>query len=293
MLRRRARELLREPLFHFFALGALIFLIAALRAAPAGRDPGERRIVVTAGDVQHIADGFARTWQRPPTATELAGLVDEWIRDEVYYREATALGLERDDAVVRRRLRQKMEFVVEDAVMGAPPTDTELQAWLDAHPDDFRTPATLSFRHVYLDRDRRGARAEDDARALAVRLGRGGPDADIAAVGDAIMLPTDYDDVSAPEVASTFGDAFAEALATAPVSAWHGPIASGYGLHVVVVRTRTPGRVPALADVRDAVVREVTAARRKRMLDDAYAALRARYEVEVDPAAGAATVAAR
>jgi hypothetical protein len=279
------RRLLREPLLHFLLLGASIFLIAALRAAPSARDTASDRIVVTAGDVQHITDAFARTWQRQPTPAEVAGLVDEHVRDEVYYRDALALGLDRDDAVVRRQLRQKMEFVIEDAVAGPPPSDADLQAYLDAHPDDFRREPEVSFRHVYLDRDRRGAHAVDDAGALIVRLARAGPDFDTAALGDAIMLPSDFDHVSVSEVARTFGDEFAAALAAGPVSQWSGPIASGYGLHVVFVRNRTSGRLPALDEVRDEVSRELRAATRKRMVDDAYAARRARYDVVIESAA--------
>ena len=285
------RRLLREPLLHFLALGGLIFFIAALRAAPPDREAGGRRIVVTAGDVQHLADGFARTWQRAPTPAELRGLVDEYVHDEVYYREAIALGLERDDAVVRRRLRQKMEFVVEDAVAGPPPTDAELQAYLDTHPDDFRREPEVSFRQLYLDFDRRGAHAADDARALVARLARSGPDFDTKGLGDSIMLASDFDHVRESEVAKTFGDAFARALAALPVSEWRGPIESGYGLHVVFVRNRTPGRVPALAEVRDAVLRELTAARRTRMVDGAYEALRKRYDVVIESPAEDAAVA--
>lgn len=275
-------RLLREPLLHFFALSGLIFLFAALRTVPDDPSGSRHRIVVTAGDVQHLSDGFARAWQRPPTPGELRGLVDDYVRDEVYYREAIALGLERDDAVVRRRLRQKMEFVVEDAVAGPPPTDADLQAWLDAHPDDFRREPEVSFRQLYLDFDRRGAHADDDARALVARLARAGPDFDTKGLGDSIMLASDFDHVTESEVATTFGDAFARTLATLPISEWRGPIASGYGLHVVFVRNRTPGRVPALAEVRDAVARELTTATRKRMIDDAYAALRQRYDVVVE-----------
>ena len=280
------RRILREPLVHFLALGALVFLIAALRAAPPGREASELRIVVTAGDVQHIADGFARTWQRQPTPEELSGLVDEWVRDEVYYREALALGLERDDAVVRRRLRQKMEFVVEDALAGPPPSDAELQAYLDAHPDVFRTEPTVSFRQVYLDRDERGARAAGDAQALVARLRLAGPDFDTAALGDRIMLPDDYEHVPASEVARDYGDDFARALADLPVSEWSGPITSGYGLHVVFVRNRTAGRVPALAEVREAVARELGAATRRQMVENAYQALRTRYEIVMEAPAG-------
>ena len=279
------RRVLREPLLHFLALGALVFVVAGVRAGAPTGDAEAHRIVVTAGDVQHLADGFARTWQRAPTDAELRGLVDEWVRDEIYTREAMALGLDRGDSVVRRRLRQKMEFVVEDALAAPPPTDTELAAWLDAHPDAFRRDPAISFLQVYLDRDRRGARAADDARALVATLTRSGPDFDFSALGDRLLLPGDFDHVSLGEVAATFGDGFAAAVAALPMSTWSGPIESGYGLHVVFVRNREPGGVPPLAEVRDLVARELGAERRRAMVDAAYAALRSRYTVVEEPAA--------
>lgn len=284
-------RVLREPLLHFVALGALVFVVASLRSGESTRAADAHRIVVTAGDVQHLADGFTRTWQRAPTDAELRGLVAEWVRDEIYAREATALGLDRGDTVVRRRLRQKMEFLVEDAVAAPTPTDAELQAWLDAHPDDFRRDTDVSFEQVYVDRDRRGARAVDDARALVARLARSGPDFDFSGLGDRLMLPGDFDHVPLHEVAATFGDAFAAAVATLPISTWSGPIESGYGLHAVFVRNRKPGGPPPLAEVRDDVARAFSAERRRAMVDAAYAALRSRYEIVEEPMASAASPA--
>ena len=279
-------RMLREPLLHFLALGALVFVVAGLRTRGTADDADAHRIVVTAGDVQHLADGFTRTWQRTPTDAELRGLVDEWVRDEIYTREATALGLDRGDSVVRRRLRQKMEFVVEDALAAPPPTDAELQAWLDTHPDAFRRDTDISFEQVYLDRDRRGVHADADARALVAKLARSGPDFDFSGLGDRLLLPGDFDHVPLREVAATFGDGFAAAVDALPVSTWSGPVESGFGLHVVFVRNRRPGGVPPLAEVRDAVARELSADRRRTMVDAAYAALRARYEIVEEPAAG-------
>jgi len=141
----RLRSVLREPLLHFLVLGGLLFLIFQLRGGASG--PGGTRIAITPGLVEHLASGFARTWQRPPTDQELKGLIDDHIKEEIATREATAMGLDRDDAIIRRRLRQKLEFLVEDAVDQAPPTDAELQAWLDAHPGAFRREAPVPVGH--------------------------------------------------------------------------------------------------------------------------------------------------
>jgi hypothetical protein len=273
-------RVLREPLLHFLVLGALIFGAFALRADRQGA-PADR-IVVGPGEIEHLASGFARTWQRPPTPAELDGLIDDYVRDEVYYREGVALGLERDDTVVRRRLRQKMEFLVEDATEGPPPSDDVLQTFLAAHPERYRREPELSFRQVFVNPDRRGDRARDDAEALLARLAAAGPAVDTAALGDPIMLPADLDQVGPSEVARVFGDAFADRVAALELSRWSGPVESGYGLHLVFVRSRSEGRLPPLADVRNAVARDVTAAERKRMVEAAYRQLRTRYEVVIE-----------
>jgi hypothetical protein len=277
-------RLLREPLLHFVLLGALIFAVFAARGERGRSRPD--RIVVGAGQIEHLADGFARTWQRPPTSAELDGLVDDYVREEIYYREAMVLGLERDDTVVRRRLRQKMEFLVEDVTAGSAPSDADLEAYLRAHPDGFRIEPELTLRQVYVSRDRRGERVGDDARSLLARLTDAGPDAAIDDLGDALMVPHELSGASRSEVARVFGDDFAAAVADLPIGRWTGPVASGFGLHLVLLRARTAGRVPALDEVREAVARELQATNRKQMVESAYAALRARYEVVVEHPTG-------
>jgi hypothetical protein len=254
-------RVLREPLLHFLVLGALIFGAFALRADRQGA-PADR-IVVGPGEIEHLASGFARTWQRPPTPAELDGLIDDYVRDEVYYREGVALGLE-------------------DATEGPPPSDDVLQTFLAAHPERYRREPELSFRQVFVNPDRRGDRARDDAEALLARLAAAGPAVDTAALGDPIMLPADLDQVGPSEVARVFGDAFADRVAALELSRWSGPVESGYGLHLVFVRSRSEGRLPPLADVRNAVARDVTAAERKRMVEAAYRQLRTRYEVVIE-----------
>ena len=158
---------LREPLVHFVALGGLLFLAFNWWG---GGGPGSSRIVITPGQVDSIAAGFARTWQRPPTDAELKGLIDDYVREEIAAREAMTAGLDRDDTVIRRRLRQKLEFVAEDSIDSTPPTDAELQAWLEQHPEAFRVEPEVAFRQVYLSPDRRRASLEGDGRRLLAQL---------------------------------------------------------------------------------------------------------------------------
>jgi PPIC-type PPIASE domain len=272
--------LLREPLVHFLLLGAVLFGVFALVGDRGSERTGQ--IVVTPGHFEHLTISFTRTWQRPPTAQELAGLVEDYIRDEVLYREAVAMGLDRDDTIVRRRLRQKLEFLTEEAAETAPPSEEDLQAFLQQHPDAFRVEPRLAFQHVYLSRDHRGDATDAAAQQLLSQLTTGDTAADTAALGDPFLLPHEFALSSRSEIARLFGDAFATRLQDIEPGHWAGPIESGYGLHLVFVRERVDGRLPVLAEVREAVQREWLTARRKAMNEQFYQRLRAQYIVVVE-----------
>ena len=275
---------------HFLVLGGLLFLAFNWRG---GGGPGSSRIVITPGQIDSIAAGFARTWQRPPTEQELKGLLDDYVREEIAAREAMAAGLDRDDTIIRRRLRQKLEFVAEDSIDATSPTDVELQAWLAQHPEAFRVEPEVAFRQVYLSPDRRGASLEGDARRLLAQLSAAGPNVDVTTLGDPLMLPQDVERTTRTDVARQFGEEFADAILTVEPKRWAGPLRSGYGMHLVFVRERAEGRTPSLADVRPLVEREFLSARRKRELDAMYERLLDRYHVTMErrPEASRATPA--
>jgi hypothetical protein len=276
----RGRRWLREPLVHFLLIGAALFGFFRWTGGSGGPDSG--RIVIGPGQVEHLAVGFARTWRRPPTQQELKGLIDDFVREEMATREARSMGLDREDTVIRRRLRQKLEFLVEDAAEAVPPTDAELQAWLDAHPEDYHRDPQVAFRQVFLSPDRRGDGVDADARELLQRLEPQGASADIARLGDSIMLPAEFDLAPLTLASRMFGNEFASGLAGLEAGRWAGPIPSGYGLHLVFVTERIEGRAPELEDVRDAVARDLLTRRRKEQLESMYERLLERYDVVID-----------
>jgi len=273
------KAVLREPLVHFLALGALLFLFFAWRA---GSGPGSSRIVITPGLVEHLTSGFARTWQRPPTDAELKGLIDEYVKEEIATREAVGMGLDRDDTIIRRRLRQKLEFLVEDAAASTPPTDADLEAWLKKHPESFRAEPQLAFRQVYVSPQSRGASARADAGKLLLQLRAKGKDAATDRLGDASMLPAEQPLSPLREVERSFGRDFAQELLTIEPGRWMGPVESPYGLHVVLLRERLAAAAPQLSEIRPMVEREVLAERRKRDLDALYERLLERYTVTIE-----------
>ncbi len=274
------RRLLGEPLVQFLALGALLF--AYFEWTGAGSGPNSTRIAITPGLVEHLASGFTRTWQRPPTDAELKGLVDDYVKEEIATREAVAMGLDRDDTIIRRRLRQKLEFLVEDEAAETPPTDAELQAWLDKHPESFRIEPRESLRQVYLSVERRGAAARGDAEKLLARLRGAGPNANIDELGDPSLLPRKLPLGPVSEVARTFGAEFASRIDSIPTGQWGGPVESAFGLHLVLIPERVAAAQPTLADVRPFVEREFLAERRKVQLQALYERLLQKYTVTIE-----------
>jgi hypothetical protein len=280
-------RLLREPLVHFLAFALTVF--GAYHVLAPSADGGKTdRIVVTAGKIEQIAARFAQVWQRPPTPQELKGLIDEQVKEDIYVREALALGLDKDDAVIRRRLRQKMELLSDAGADALSPTDAELEAYLKSHPETFAVDPAISFEQVFLNPQRHGAAIDQTAATILETL-KARPETDVSTLGDSSLLPTEMPLTSLKSVGHVFGGEFADAIGKAKAGAWTGPIASGFGLHIVRVSERQEGRVPALSDVRDAIVRDWTNDKRKELENDRLAALLKRYEVTVEsiPTTGA------
>jgi PPIC-type PPIASE domain len=268
------KRILREPLLHFGVLGAMLFALYSA-VSPRGA-PARGEIVVTRGEIENLSTAFERTWQRPPTDAELSGLVESWVRDEVFYREGLALGLDRDDVVVRRRVGQKLEFLSEEATDASPPSDAALEAWLASHPADYAVEPSTSFEQAYFDPARR---SESLSRDLERALASAAP----GEAGDPTLLPARLDGASPREIERQFGAAFAKALAAIPPGSWQGPVRSSYGVHLVRVTARSAGRVPSLAEVREPVARDWASARARDAKEALYRKLRADYRVTIEP----------
>jgi hypothetical protein len=275
------KRLLKEPLVHFLALGALLFAAYGLLNRNGAPAPG--RIVVSQGQLASMKETYIRTWQRPPTREEWEGLIRDRLREEIYCREAVTLGLDKDDTVIRRRLRQKMEFVSDDIAAQIQPTDAELNAYLQAHPDKFRVEQQFSFRQLYLNPEKHGANLASDAAALLANLNQAGNKADVAAMGDSFLLERDFTAVPMGDLTKQFGDEFSSKLSGLQPGHWQGPVESGFGLHLVFVSERLEGGLPALAEVRDAVRREWDNARRMEANEKFYQELLKHYTVTIEP----------
>jgi len=275
---RMLKRILREPLLHFLILGGLLFLAYGWVGGKAPPPPGE--IVIDAARVETLRTQFERTWQRPPTAPELRGLVDSWVREEIFFREGLALGLDEGDPVVRRRVAQKMDFISEGLLVEAP-DEAELQSWFEENAERYRFDPVYTLRQVYFDPGRFDGEWAGAVEAARAALESG---ADPEPVGGA-LLPDALNEAPAREVSRVFGQVFTDALADAPVGRWFGPVQSGFGVHLVRVEARVPGRIPSLEEVRNRVESDYLAQRREQANDALFASLRERYTVRYEDAA--------
>ena len=276
----RLARRLRDPLVVFVLLGGGVF---AADGWLAGRETARPVIEVTPGRADRLRARWIAQWGREPTASERRTLIDRAVDEEILSREAKRLGLDRDDAIVRRRLARKMTFLLEDAGGAGPPAAAAVEEYYARHAERYRRPGRTTFDHVFLSGDGRTDPA-GDAEALLAELRAGGG---WRRLGDPFMLARTYADRSGREIAALFGSAFADAVAELPVGGWRGPVASTYGRHLVRVNGRTASRAPTLAEVRERVAADLREDLRRERGRAAYRELRGRYEVRF-PAANAA-----
>ncbi|MEJ2133963.1 MAG: peptidylprolyl isomerase [Desulfofustis sp.] len=274
------KKLLTEPLVHFLIIGALLFLgFSFFQQEDRSMDT---TIVVTDNDINLLKADFERTWQRPPQEKELQGLLEEKIREEIAYREGLALGLDRDDPYIRRRLRMKLELMLEDISDQGSAADEQLEEFLAENRGMFRREPRLRFSQIYLNPTSRGHRLDKDAEELLARLKRAGNDLDLEQLGDSIMLPRTFPLSPASVINRQFGSDFTEHLNGLEIGTWQGPVRSGYGFHLVLIEERSEGSDPQLAEIRPQVEREYELQQRQELKEKIYSSLREKYTVVIE-----------
>jgi parvulin-like peptidyl-prolyl isomerase len=277
-------NVLREPLLHFAVVGAILFAgYSSLGDGGVGASAVEP-VSIGEGDLRWLKEGWSKQWQREPSADELKSLVADLLEEKLLAREAEEMGLDRDDTIIRRRLAQKLKFLVEDTAQLAQPTDEDLQRFHAANASRFETSGKISFSQVYFNPERRPD-AEADARAALAELRSG---RDSAEVGDGLMLGDGFAEINGLGVSSMFGAEFAHEIFALGAGQWQGPVKSGYGFHLLLVTERTLPETRPFNEVRDAVLTEWRNESQKRITRDYLAELRKKYGVETDYSAKAA-----
>jgi hypothetical protein len=272
----------REPLLHFLFIGAAIYLLYGAFAEPVPEEV-DKTIVVSAGEIEWMKTSWQKRWNRPPTPEEFDGLIQQYIRETVLYREALTMGLNKHDQVIRRRLAQKLEFLAKDLVALTPPTDEELLTYFDAHQERYQEPARYTFTQVFIDPDKRGDTTLGDAEKIkATLIAQGDAIQDAGALGDSFMLQNYYPEKDQAEIQKLFGSGFAESLVDLSSGQWHGPVLSGYGVHLVYVDNVSEPPAPVFAEVRERVMQDWKSEKGEELNEKFYGNLRDRYTVVIE-----------
>lgn len=273
------KRILKEPLLHFLALAVAVFVAYGVFNRFEAAKPDE--IIIRESRVDRLAAQFAAIWQRPPTSAELKNLIDDYVKEEIFVREALALGLDKDDVIIRRRLRLKMEFLNSAETATLTPTDAELESYLKDNPKKFEVDPAYAFEQVLLSPDRHGEKIDQDA-ASVLRVLRAKSSIDPGELGDATLLPRKVELTGKASISQTFGPSFADALDKIAPGQWTGPVESDFGLHLVRITEHQAGHAPALAEVRNVVEREWANEKRRAIEEQRLATLLTRYRITME-----------
>ena len=275
-------RLLKEPLIQFLIIGACIYGAYGLFGPPPEGDM-DAVVLVDANRINGFAAQWQARWNRPPTREELDGLINNYVREEILYRQAVAMGLAEDDAVFRRRMAQRLEFLTGDLAKVVEPDEAELQRYFNDNIERYGAADQISFIQVFFDPDARGDATLDDANKVLAELREAGvPDPQMLEAGDRFMLPNNFESATELEVRKRLGGGFAEPLMALEPGAWHGPLLSGFGVHLVYVYERVQAPVPELAEVREAVLQDWQQQQMTTFNEQFYLGLKARYEVIIE-----------
>jgi len=271
-----------EPLIQFLVIGACIYGAYALFGTPDEADL-ESSVIVDANRIKGFAAQWKARWNRPPTREELDGIIDGYVREEILYRQAVSMGLDKDDTITRRRMAQRLEFLTSDLARLAEPADDELEQYFQDNVAQFTGPDQLTFIQIYFDPDQRDETTLDDAKAaLAVLQSAGVPDPATVKAGDQVMVQNSFQSASELEIRKQLGSGFAESVMQLEPDTWHGPILSGFGVHLVYVYEHLEAPVPALEDVRAVVLEAWQAGQIESFNEEFYESLKSRYDIVIE-----------
>jgi peptidyl-prolyl cis-trans isomerase C len=277
---RAVKRWLREPLLHFLLLGVVLFAAYAYLQRGRGGVESSKQIALSLDDLQTMDTYFVSQWHRQPTPAEFQAMVEDKVREEVLYREALEMGLDKDDTIVKRRMAQKMQFLAEDVTAAHEPSTAELKTWFEKNSSKFALPSRYSFRHLYFSPDKRGKNAQGDAAKALAKIGGQPEDSKLAvSLADPFMFQDYYGDRAPEALAKEFGPQFVVALEKLKPGSWQGPIESGYGWHLVYVDTVVPGRIPAFDEMEPDVKTAWLGEQKQQAWQKAYQQMRAKYAV--------------
>jgi hypothetical protein len=278
----RLTRLFKEPLIQFLIIGAAIYGAYAVFGTPE-EDYRDNIILVDSNRINAMVSEWESRWQRPPTRQEIDGLIQQYIKEDVLYRQAVSMGLNEDDPITRRRMAQKLEFLTSDLAQLQEPAEGELEAFFEENEADYRDPDRISFSHIFIDPDARGDATLDDAEVLLAQLKAAGePTEEMLQQGDRFMLQNYFAAASELDIRRQLGSGFAESVIVLEPGRWHGPVLSGYGVHLVYVFDFQAAPAPQFAAVRERVLEDWHTVKREEFNQQFLESLKERFEIIVD-----------
>ncbi|PCE66250.1 peptidyl-prolyl cis-trans isomerase [Sediminicola luteus] len=268
----------REPFLHFLLLGLGVFLFYGWVQ---GDTTDDQEIVLDNSDLKQMISKWNLQWKRLPSEDELTGVVEHYLRQEVLYKEALALNLDHNDEIIKRRLSQKMDFLSGDLAQIASPTEAELGTYFETHAARYRLPFSYSFEQIAFTRDKSGDHLSKNATETLARL-QSRPSSAPAITGDPLSVPRKFNAIDGTRLASQMGDAFEKAMQTAAMDTWTGPIASGFGVHLVKISQRKNPQMPHLDQVRSEVLRDYQYDKEKEIGNQLYLEIRKKYPIQIE-----------
>ena len=276
------KKFIKNPLVFFFILGFVVFGLHSFLNR-GNQDNAETFTVdITSADIEWIRSSWEARMKRQPTQQELQGLISSFIRDEILYREALAMGLDDKDLVIQRRLIQKLTFVFEDLAATMEPTDDELKNYMKENQEKYRIPEMMSFTHIYFNPDKRKAVLKEAKIVLDRLKSAESSSKEAVSLGDMIMIDSSFRKRSPDEVARILGKQFADNLFSESEMGWQGPIISTFGPHLVYIEEHIASKMPAFENIREKVKNDFMYDRKKKVIDGAYNAVKSRYTILVE-----------
>jgi peptidyl-prolyl cis-trans isomerase C len=277
-------KVFREPLLQFFIIGLCIYGAYGLYGV-SNNDLENNTVVVDENRIAAFTNAWQQRWSRPPTEKELTGLINQFVREDIFYREAVAMGLDQDDPITRRRLAQKLEFLSKDIAALKEPEQDELEQYFVDNIEQYRTPDMVTFKHVFIDPDKRGDATLDDAALILAELQAVAPtDSDVSLLGDRFMLQNYYSQQSELDIRKLFGSGFAKAVMQLETKQWHGPVLSGYGTHLVYIDIVDKSPAPKFEQVQEAVFQNWLTDQQEQFNEAYFESLKSRYEIVIERA---------
>jgi peptidyl-prolyl cis-trans isomerase C len=278
----------KAAVIHMTLLGLLLAALFFLSLGPPVAESDRTRVVITDADVAHVRAKWMRTWNRPPTSEELQGALHRYVREEILYREALAMGLDRGDPTVKLALVRKLSMMASGVADQREISDEEIAAYFALRKERYRIPQRTSLRQVFVNRDQRGEAAEDHAREVLATLREREPQPqELSDFGDPLMLDQSFQDATDQDLARTFGGPFVDAVSALPPGEWQGPVESGYGLHLVQVIDREASRIPEWQQVRERILEDMRYEARRAAEDQFFQEVASGYRVSYDGDAAA------